>query len=107
MDIYSVIYHGVKNSIEHSSGKQCFVYLYRCKNNIIISVEDDGVGCGFYNKIHFGVGFYTMKQIAKAYDTKLKVSSKSGTNLEITLPIVTNATINAEPQKAERFESAL
>lgn len=106
-DIYSVIYHGVKNSIEHSSGKQCFVYLYRCKNNIIISVEDDGVGCGFYNKIHFGVGFYTMKQIAKAYDTKLKVSSKSGTNLEITLPIVTNATINAEPQKAERFESAL
>lgn len=106
-DIYSVIYHGVQNSIEHSLGKQCCVYLYRCKNDIIINIEDDGIGFSFFKQLHFGVGFYTMKQIAKAYETKLKISSKNGTSLEITLPIKSKVAVKTKLEKAGEFDGAI
>ncbi|MEK0158283.1 ATP-binding protein [Pseudoalteromonas piscicida] len=88
-DIYSVVYHAVQNAIAYSHGTLVKVNVHKLRENIEVVVEDDGTGIPFKSRLHFGAGFYTMRQIAKAYKTKLKIKTgRNGTCILMNFPLI-------------------
>lgn len=88
-DIYSILYHSIKNAIEHSDATAVRANLLLQREGIEVSIEDNGTGIPFKARLHFGAGFYTMRQIAKAYKTKLKIKTgRNGTCILMNFPLI-------------------
>ncbi|MEC8325894.1 MAG: ATP-binding protein [Pseudomonadota bacterium] len=90
-DVYSVVYHLVKNALEHAKCSNLNVYLNQLENNLIIIVSDNGQGMKHkMQSVDFGLGLYMIKRIANAYSTKLKIrTGKDGTRVELAFPLQT------------------
>lgn len=80
-NLYSIFKEAVNNSIKHSSCKKIILEANLIKDNLEISLKDDGIGLDL-EKIKYGNGIQNMKNRAKAINGKLDiVSSSDGTTI--------------------------
>ncbi|WP_419147539.1 ATP-binding protein [Pseudoalteromonas 'SMAR'] len=89
-DAYAVIYHSVKNSIEHGNCKRVEVYVEQVRGTLQVSIMDDGCGCSWFSRtFKYGLGFFLMKQTARRNNTKLVIQScKKGTTVSISFKLM-------------------
>lgn len=88
-DIYALVYHSVRNSIDHGKASQVEVFVEQVRNQVHATVIDDGKGCSLYTRtFKYGLGLYVMRDVAKRYKAKLGFkSSKAGTSIAIGFPL--------------------
>lgn len=94
-DLYAVIYHAVRNSLEHGKAKKLEVFVEQVRAQLHVSIIDNGSGFSWYTKtFNFGLGLYVMKDISRKYNSKLKIKSrKSGTQIIVAFPIKNNSPV--------------
>lgn len=88
-DIYALVYHSVRNSIDHGKARQVEVFVEQVRSRVHVTVIDDGKGCNLYTRtFKYGLGLYVMRDVAKRYNAKLGFkSSKAGTSIAIGFPL--------------------
>ncbi|PCK30443.1 sensor histidine kinase [Pseudoalteromonas piscicida] len=84
-DIYAVIYHAVKNSVEHGKAKIIEVYVEQAREQLQVEIMDNGRGCSwFQRKFKFGLGIFVIEHVATKNGAKYNIlSSKKGTQVRI------------------------
>ncbi|MBS3796686.1 ATP-binding protein [Pseudoalteromonas sp. BDTF-M6] len=90
-DIYSVLYHAIKNVEQHAKASRIDVQVNKVGQSIQVKVSDNGIGCRrLSRKTDFGLGHYVMGQVAKHYNTKLVFSSnrRRGTRVKLAFPLI-------------------
>ena len=88
-DIYALVYHSIRNSVDHGKANQVEVFVEQVRNQVHVSILDNGIGCSLYARtFKYGLGLYVMRDIAKKYKAKLNFkSSSSGTSISIGFPL--------------------
>ena len=81
----------VSNAIKHSNAKNLAVKLLRKKDDIILSVSDDGKGIN-PKSVESGIGMISLENRVKILKGKftLKSKDKKGTLAKITIPTLTS-----------------
>lgn len=77
---------GITNVVKHSEAKSCAVQLVRRQGEIELSVHDNGKGLG--ENARDGNGLKGINERLRLIDGYVKVISKNGTKLIITIPII-------------------
>ncbi|GIN60060.1 sensor histidine kinase YvfT [Robertmurraya siralis] len=76
----------VTNVVKHSEAKNCYVSICSLEGEVVIAIEDDGVGIS--DPTRLGNGLKGMEERLELIDGALQLTSKQGTRLEITVPII-------------------
>lgn len=88
--IFRIIQEFINNSIKHSKAKRISISM-NCKlNNLIIILNDDGVGFNINNMDKYnGMGLKNVHSRVQSYNGEVKISSakNKGVKYEITVPI--------------------
>ncbi len=89
--LFRIVQEALSNIIKHSKANSSTIQLYGLKNEIQLTIEDDGVGFDSSNKdiFHAHHGIQNIEYRVNSLDGSLTVDSneKSGTILLITVPI--------------------
>ncbi len=75
-NLYSIFKEAINNSIKHSKCKKIILEANFIKDNLELSVKDDGTGLDL-EKIKYGNGIQNMKNRAKAINGELEINSSS------------------------------
>ncbi|MCL4639624.1 MULTISPECIES: sensor histidine kinase [Olivibacter] len=90
-----IIQEAITNIIKHAKAKNVAILIYEEENNLILTINDDGVGLG-ENKPGNGNGKSTMglrsiRQRVQSLDGEIKIHSDSkGTEITISIPSVSS-----------------
>ena len=75
--LYRIAQEAVQNALKHAKAKNIVISLSKAGREIILSVEDDGIGFK-KDKKHKGLGLSIMNSRAETIDGTLQISKKSG-----------------------------
>lgn len=82
--VFSCIQEALTNVIKHANASQCWITLCHADNNIVLSVQDNGL---VTTPIHFGNGLSGMLERIQQFNGKMTATnSHSGCLLNINLP---------------------
>ena len=86
IQVFRILQELFQNINKYSKAKECNVWFLKNKNDLIIKVEDDGIGFDVNSKLK-GIGISNIKKRVKEFNGILKIISKigSGTQVEIIL----------------------
>ena len=89
INLYRVIQEALNNAIRHSRCQKIHIQLVESENDIILSIEDNGVGFDPDDKKVSGLGLHSMETRASALSGKLDISSKidKGTTITMVVPL--------------------
>lgn len=73
-NLYSIFKEAINNSIKHSKCKKIILEANLIKDNLELSVKDDGIGLDL-EKIKYGNGIQNMKNRAKVINGELEITS--------------------------------
>lgn len=82
--IYRVIQEGITNSIQHGKASRIQITIKREKDDLIISVEDNGKGC---NNLVEGFGLRHMQERVELLTGSLAYQSDGGFTIRAAIPI--------------------
>ena len=87
MNIYRTIQEAVNNSIKYAEAKNIKIDIKDRKNDIVISIHDDGKGFDNDN-VELGNGIHNMEKRITDINGKIEINSdlNSGTSVQIKLP---------------------
>ncbi len=77
----------VTNVVKHSKAKTCSISLHQTKNELIISVKDNGIGCTSKENFTKGYGLIGMRERLEFVNGSLDVMNQNGTTLIMKVPI--------------------
>jgi PAS domain S-box-containing protein len=86
LHLYRVAQEAVKNAVKHSGAKHVLIALDRNKENICVSVQDDGKGFSV-NRRSKGLGLHIMRYRANALGGELKIERRKTGGMDITCVI--------------------
>jgi signal transduction histidine kinase len=86
--IYRICQEALQNSLKHGNAKQITINMDISKNNLILSIEDDGEGF-LVDAVNRGSGIDNMASRAKLLGGRISIDSKpkKGTSVHIIVPI--------------------
>jgi len=86
--LYRIIQEGLNNIAKHSRASEADIQLFGYDQELIIAIEDNGIGLDL--NLHKGLGLTQMKARTEALNGKLEINSSAnyGTSLLITIPFV-------------------
>lgn len=88
VEIYRILQEGVQNISKHAQAKKVAIRTFQLKNQILIELEDDGIG--FKPKRNSnGIGLNNMKERAKKINCELTIESHLGKGTKLSLRIPT------------------
>lgn len=89
MKIYFIITELLNNALKHSKATKATLFLYAPSNELIIKIEDNGIGFDDKSITSEGFGLTQIRARISSMKGTLKINSKpeSGTNITIKLPI--------------------
>lgn len=88
LNIYRIIQEIVNNAIKYADCKNISIQLYREKEMMDLTIEDDGKGVNFYDsEIENGMGLKSIRSRAKALSATLTFDSMSEKGTVVTLEI--------------------
>ena len=85
-NLYRIAIESLNNSLKHSQATKITILLLREKEEIVFSIEDNGIGFSIEQTSHSGgVGLATMRERAERIGAKYKILSfpQKGTKIEI------------------------
>lgn len=89
--ILYIVREALNNIAKHAKAKKAVVEIIEAHNEININIKDDGIGFDvkLLDKLFGHYGMLGMTERVKAIQGKIKIESKrkSGTNINITIPI--------------------
>ncbi|WP_179194720.1 sensor histidine kinase [Bacillus sp. EAC] len=77
----------VTNVVKHSRATKCQILINQTRNEIVISVKDNGIGCTSIGNFSKGYGLIGMKERLEFVNGTLDVVSGEGTTLIMMVPI--------------------
>ena len=88
VNLYYITQEAIVNSIKHTSAKNIIILFLLQKNDLVLTIKDDGSGFNTKRKIK-GIGLKHMKSRTEKLNGMFKVSSKinNGTTIVIEIPI--------------------
>jgi PAS domain S-box-containing protein len=91
LNLYGIAREAVVNANKHACAREIVIQLARSKNDIVLSVADDGVGMKREQDKSRGLGFHIMNYRARAVGGRLKVESQrnGGTRVSCYIPLPT------------------
>lgn len=86
--IYRICQEALQNTLKHGNAKQIWINVNISKNNLILSIEDDGEGF-LLDTVYRGTGISNMTSRAKLLGGRISIDSKpkKGTSVHIVVPI--------------------
>jgi len=85
INLYRIIQEAVNNAIRHSECQKIHIQLVESENDIILSIEDNGVGFVPDEAAESGLGLQSMETRASAVSGKFDISSRTGNGTIITV----------------------
>lgn len=88
--LYRIIREACQNIYKHANAKTMLVCMKMDRHSIFLSIKDDGVGIGEYDKTnHFGLSM--IKEKVSLLSGKLSIiTNEKGTTINIEIPILRN-----------------
>jgi len=77
----------VTNVVKHSKATTCSISLHQTKNELIISVKDNGIGCTSKENFTKGYGLIGMRERLEFVNGSLDVINENGTTIIMKVPI--------------------
>lgn len=77
----------VTNVVKHSKATTCSISLHQTKNELVISVKDNGIGCAPKENFTKGYGLIGMRERLEFVNGSLDVLNQNGTTLIMKVPI--------------------
>jgi len=93
--IYRITQEAINNIIKHSKAKSATIQLFRDAGQIVLVVEDDGVGFKVGDPLNkdaiSGIGLISMRERVYAFDGVFSIDSQpgNGTEIMVELPCIT------------------
>jgi two-component system CheB/CheR fusion protein len=87
LHLYRVAQEAVTNAVKHSGAKNVLISLDRNRDNICVTVQDDGKGFVPMRKRQKGLGLHMMRYRANALGGELKIDRRKSGGMEITCVI--------------------
>ena len=87
--IYRVVQEALTNCARHAKAKNVLVSLRTQEDDIVVLVQDDGVGFDSIASARGGLGLLGIRERVEALDGKLHISSQpnKGTTLQVQIPL--------------------
>jgi two-component system sensor histidine kinase UhpB len=84
---YRIIQEQINNVVKHSGAKKVIVKLDTAPDQLLLTVQDDGVGFDT-NKLNGGIGLRNITNRVRFYDGSVQIKSApgKGCSLEVTVP---------------------
>ncbi|WP_299251089.1 sensor histidine kinase [uncultured Cytophaga sp.] len=87
ISLYRIAQEAINNAVKYSNMTRIDIYVEETEDELIMSIEDDGVGFDI-NKKNTGKGLGNMSERAKLIDGKFQIESNSdGTSITICVPL--------------------
>ena len=84
MNIFRVIQEAINNAIKYADAKTISIIIKKQENNIIITIEDDGIGFPI-TEVELGNGLSNMEKRMSEIGGKILIDSKKGFGTKITI----------------------
>ncbi len=100
LQAYRVVQEAVSNALRHSGARVIWVYLGQDEGDVVVEVEDDGVGFELSADRARSIGLYGMSRRASSVGASLAIETTpgAGTTVRLTFP-------DAAPAGAARAEA--
>ena len=94
LQVYRVVQEALSNALRHAGAEVVWVYLGRDGGDVVLEVEDDGVGFTLGTDRSRSIGLYGMSRRANSVGALLAVETEpgAGTTVRLTLPGAARAT---------------
>lgn len=89
INLYRIAQEGINNALKHADAKNISVQLIHAKNEILLTIEDDGVGFVVEEKMGHGIGLQSMKTRVGAMAANLDIVSTLGRGSIISVVVPT------------------
>ena len=89
INLYRIAQEAINNAIRHSNCKNLHVQLVHSNNDIILSIEDNGVGFDIEEKSGTGLGLNSMQTRTSAISGTIEIATAhgKGTMISIVVPV--------------------
>jgi two-component system, NarL family, sensor kinase len=90
MQAYRIVQELVSNAMKHANAKRIMVSLIWKEQELLITVQDDGIGFQLDHKIRQGVGWWNIEQRAKRLKAEISIGNTSmqqGSTIGLTIPL--------------------
>jgi signal transduction histidine kinase len=107
--LYRFVQEALTNAAKHAQARQINVTLQQQRGNLVLTVEDDGVGFDPEEKIKTaGMGLLSMQQRFEMLGGDVQVSSRPGTGSRLTasVPLLTEKRPQAPPADSDSMPAA-
>jgi two-component system sensor histidine kinase UhpB len=86
--VYRIVQEQFNNILKHAKALHVHVSLAIRKNNLLLHINDDGIGFDETKKAS-GIGLRNMRSRVKLYNGSIHITSGSGkgTKLDLTIPV--------------------
>ncbi len=78
INLYRIFQEAVNNAIKHGKPKRVDVQLVYSEKELLLTIEDNGVGFDLNDESHFGLGIRSMRTRAAAMAAELDIISNKG-----------------------------
>ena len=87
--VYRVGMEALQNAIKHAKARTVFVQINATPANVIIQVQDDGIGFDVHKRYPEHLGLHTMRERVTEYGGALEMQSApgSGTTVKAEFPL--------------------
>ncbi len=89
INLYRIAQEGINNALKHADARNISVQLIHAKNEILLTIEDDGVGFVVEEKMGHGIGLQSMKTRVGAMAANLDIVSTLGRGSIISVVVPT------------------
>ncbi len=95
LHLFRLVQEALHNIEKHAKATEIDIQLIGYENEIVLTIDDDGVGFDFTSDNKKGLGLETMKSRANAFDGIFEIASYpgKGTNILVKIPV----DLSAEP----------
>ena len=88
LQVYRIVQEAVANALRHANAETLWVYFGRDEGDLVVEVEDDGVGFVLDGERARSLGLYSMSRRAHSVGASLAIETRpgAGTTVRVTVP---------------------
>lgn len=89
LQVYRIVQEALSNTLRHANAETVWVYFGRDEDDLVVEIEDDGVGFVLDAERAHSIGLYSMHRRAHSIGATLAIETRpgGGTTVRVTLPL--------------------
>jgi PAS domain S-box-containing protein len=100
LQFYRILQEATTNALKHAQARHIWVYFGYDDDDIVLEIEDDGVGFAYDRDRAHSIGLYSMHRRANSVGGRLAVETQPGAGTTIRVSLNTAARASRTPQEA-------